>query len=241
MVENAVPENKLNEFVRRAREAAGPNLEGLILYGSAVAGDFHPGYSNLNLFCILRDTSLAALQALAPLAKWWSGEKQPPPLFMTRNELQRSVDVFPIEIIDMQQHHRVVIGDDVLAGLQISEQFHRTQVEYELREKLILLRQHLALSGRNEKKLWDLLLRSVPSIITLFRHAHIVLGNAPLPKRDAVQELSKQLGFDPFVINQALDIREKRSDTRKLDVNDMLARYLAAVERVIAAVDSIGG
>ena len=33
--ENAVPEDKLNEFVTRLREAAGANLESVILFGSA--------------------------------------------------------------------------------------------------------------------------------------------------------------------------------------------------------------
>ena len=60
------------------------------------------------MFCILRDCSFAALQALAPVAKWWDGQKQPPPLCMTRRELERSTDVFTIELLDMQRHHRVL-------------------------------------------------------------------------------------------------------------------------------------
>ncbi len=44
----------------------------------------------------------------------------------------------------MQQHHRVLFGlDALLTGLQIPMDLHRVQVEYELREKLILLRQHI--------------------------------------------------------------------------------------------------
>jgi len=237
MVDNAVPQNKLDEFIKRARQAAGANLESAILYGSAVSGDYHPDHSNLNLLCILRDTSFSALQALAPLSKWWDSQKQPPPLFMNHSELASSSDVFPIELMDMLQHHRILFGENVLAGLQVSPQLHRTQVEYELREKLILLRQHVTLASEDDRRLRELLLRSVSSIVTLFRHAHIALGNPPLPKRDAVQALSKQLKFDPSAINQALDIREKRLDAGKLNIKDLFSRYLAAVEQVIAAVD----
>ena len=103
-----VPDDKIDDFVKRIREAAGANLESVILFGSAVSGDFHPGLSNLNLFCVLRDCSFAALQALAPVTKWWDRQKQPPPLCMTRMELERSTDVFTIELLDMQQHHRVL-------------------------------------------------------------------------------------------------------------------------------------
>jgi len=33
-------EKKIDDFVKRLRAAAGANLESVILYGSAVAGDF---------------------------------------------------------------------------------------------------------------------------------------------------------------------------------------------------------
>jgi predicted nucleotidyltransferase len=235
-----VPEKKIDEFVSRLREAAGPNLESAILFGSAVAGDFHPEFSNVNLFCVIRDSSFAALQALAPVVKWWESQKQPPPLFMTRAEIERSVDVFTIELIDMQQHHRVLFGEDVIQGLTIPANLHRVQVEYELREKLALLRQHLLLATGNDSRMWELLLRSVSSFATLFRHALIVLGQAaPAGKREAVEALSKRIGFDPSGILQVLDIREKRSDRKKFEVTGIFSRYLAALEQVTAAVDKM--
>jgi hypothetical protein len=159
---------------------------------------------------------------------------------MTRDEIARSTNVFTIELLDMQQHHRVLFGEDVLQGLSIPANLHRVQVEYELREKLTLLRQHLLLASGNESRLWELLLRSVSSFATLFRHALIVLGhNAPVGKREAVQALSKEIGFDGSGILQVLDVREKKSDRRKLDVADVFSRYLAALEQVTAAVDKM--
>jgi predicted nucleotidyltransferase len=235
-----VPEKKINDFVDRLRSAAGENLESVILFGSAVAGDFHPEFSNVNLFCVIRDSSFAALQALAPVIQWWNGQKQPPPLFMTRSEIERSIDVFTIELIDMQQHHRVVFGTDFLLGLSIPANLHRVQVEYELREKLSLLRQHLLLASGNDSRLWDLLLRSVPSFATLFRHALMVLGHdAPVGKREAVQALSKQIGFDPSGILHVLDVRERKAGRKQFAVADVFSRYLAALEQVTAAVDKM--
>src|ERR1700689_2518326 len=156
MVPSKEKQAKIDEFVKRIREAAGPNMESIILFGSAVAGDFHPGLSNLNLLCVLRDSSFTALQSLAPVAKWWDSLRQPPPLCMTRTELERSTDVFTIELLDMQQHHRVLLGEDVVQGLQISMHVHRVQVEYELREKLILLRQQVLLASGNGARLGKL-------------------------------------------------------------------------------------
>lgn len=233
-----VPENKIDDFVKRMSAAAGTNLESVILFGSAVAGDFHPEFSNLNLFCVLRDSSFRALQSLAPVTLWWDGQKQPPPLFMTRRELEHSTDVFTIELLDMQQHHRILLGEDVLQGLEIPRDLHRVQVEYELREKLLLLRQQLLLSSNSDRRLWELLVRSVSSFVTLFRHALIALGHdVPVGKREAVQALAQQLKFDPSAVEQVLDVREHKANPKKIDVNDLFARYLAVVEQVTAAVD----
>ena len=237
-----VPEKEktINDFVSRLRSAAGANLESVILFGSAIAGDFHPEHSNVNLFCVIRDSSFGALQALAPAVKWWDAQKQPPPLFMTRSEIERSTDVFTIELIDMKQHHRVLFGADVVQDLAIPSNLHRIQVEYELREKLSLLRQHLLLASGNDSRLWELLLRSVSSFATLFRHALIVLGHdAPVGKREAVQALSKQIGFDASGILNVLDVRERKSERKQFSVTDVFSRYLSALEPVTDAVDKM--
>src|SRR3954464_14110444 len=97
-----IPEDKISEFVKRARGAAEANLESVILYGSAVSGDYHPDFSNVNILCVVRNSSFASLQALGPVAQWWDQQKQPPALVMTRAELERSTDVFTIELLDMQ-------------------------------------------------------------------------------------------------------------------------------------------
>lgn len=235
-----VPEKEIDEFVTRLRAAAGTNLESMILFGSAVAGDFHPEFSNFNFLCVLRDSSFAALRALTPAVKWWDSKKQPPPLFMTRDEIERSVDVFTIELLDVQRHHRVLFGEDVVQGLMIPLKLHRIQVEYELREKLALLRQHLVLVSGNDSRLWELLLRSVSSFATLFRHALIALGqDAPAGKREAVSVLSKKIGFDASGILQVLDVREHMSDRKQINVADLFSRYLAAVDQVTAAIDKM--
>lgn len=235
-----VPEKQISDFVGRLRAAAGANLESVILFGSAAAGDFHPEFSNVNLFCVIRDSSFAALQTLAPAVKWWDSQKQPPPLFMTRDEIERSADVFTIELLDMREHHRVLFGEDVVKSLSIPANLHRVQVEYELREKLALLRQHLLLASGNNSRLWELLLRSVSSFATLFRHALIVLGyDAPVSRREAVHALSKKVGFDASGILQVLDVRERKSDRKQFNVADVFSRYLAALEQVTAAVDKM--
>jgi hypothetical protein len=138
----------------------------------------------------------------------------------------------------MKRQHRVLHGTDVVASLQIPMVLHRAQLEYELREKLILLRQRLLVDSRDESRTWHLLLRSVPAFATLFRHALIAQGQAePRTKRESVKTLAESLRFDATPFEQLLDIREHLADPKQFRVQDIAARYLAAVEQVTAAVD----
>jgi len=236
--ENNFPEKQLNEFVSRMQQAAGDNLESMVLYGSAVTGEYDPGFSNINLLCFLRDTSFPKLQALSPAVDWWFKAGHRPPMLITRDELEHSLDVFVIELMDIRRQHKVLFGADYLSTLDIPMTLHRAQLEYELREKLILLRQHLLLAANEPAQIWTLLLRSLPAFATLCRHAVIAQGQpVPSTKRDAIQELASGLAFDAAPFLTLLDIREHKAQRSQFKVAELAGQYLAAVERVTAAVD----
>ncbi len=234
------PEKLIDEFVERMRSAAGTNLVAAILYGSAAAGDYVAGYSDVNLLCVLGETSFAAIEALAPVMEWWGKQKHRMPLLMGAEEMQRSADVFSIEFLDMRRNHRLLWGEDILKTLEIPMRLHRLQVEYELREKTILLRQRLLMVSGNTQAKWELLLRSLPAFGTLFRHASIALGDAEAgSKREAAAVLAGKVGIDASVFGELLDIRERKADRKSAKVDEVFARYLKLVEQVTAAVDKM--
>jgi len=238
--DSKVDEQLLGEFVQKLRADAGENLTSVVLYGSAAEGEFHTEYSDYNLLCIVRDTSFASLNRIAGTAEWWRKKKHHPPLVMTAKELKDTADVFSIEFIDMKQRHRVLYGDDALRDLQVPMHLHRSQLEYELREKLFLLRQHVLLAGSNEKALWEALLNSLSSFTTLFRHVLIELGETGRRhSREAVQELASRLNFDAATFVQMMEIRAHTSDRKQFRADDVATRYLAAIEKVAGAVDTM--
>jgi predicted nucleotidyltransferase len=236
------PEKLIDEFVERIRAAAGPNLVATILYGSMPAGDYVAGHSDVNLLCVLRETSFASVAVLAPVIDWWGKQKHRVPLLMSADEMRRSADVFSIEFLDMRRHYRVLWGEDILKTLEIPMRLHRAQLEYELREKTILLRQRLLMVAGNAEAKWDLLLRSLPAFGTLFRHTLIALGEAGhASKREAAGALAGKLGIDTAVFGELLDIREQKhkKDQAAAKVDDLFARYLKLVDQVTGAVDKM--
>lgn len=235
-----VPEKLINEFVERMRTAAGSNLRSAILYGSAAAGDYVSDHSDVNLLCVLGETSYAAIEALAPAMEWWGKKKHRVPLLMSAEEMKRSADVFSIEFLDMRRHHRLLWGEDMLKTLEIPMRLHRAQLEYELREKTILLRQRLLMAGTSAEAKWELLLQSLPAFGTLFRHALIALGDAGAgSKRETAAALGAKLGIDASVFAELLEVRERKADRKAARVDAMFARYLKLVEQVTTAVDTM--
>jgi predicted nucleotidyltransferase len=231
-----------NEFVSRIRAAAGENVVSVILYGSAAEGEFHPEYSDLNLLCVLRDASFSALAKIGDVAEWWRGKKHHPPLILTVRELMTSADVFSIEFVDMKQRYRVLFGADVLAKLNVPMALHRFQLEYELREKLLLLRQHLVVAGKNQKQLWEVMLHSLSSFTTLFRHVLLEIGEqGRMHSREAVAQLAARVNFEASPLVQLMDVRAGKLDRKQLRAPDVAAEYLNAIEKVAAAVDTMHG
>jgi predicted nucleotidyltransferase len=228
------------EFVTRLRAAAGENVLSIILYGSAAEGEFHPEYSDLNLLCVVRDASFASLAKIADAVEWWRGKKHHPPLILSSQELNASAGVFSVEFLDMKQRYRVLYGEDVLQALQVPMALHLFQLRYELREKLMLLRQHVLLAGKNNKQLREVMLHSLSSFTTLFRHVLLELGEQGRKhSREAVANLSARMNFDASPFVQLMDVRAGKLDRKQFRVSAVAAQYLDSIEKVAAAVDTM--
>lgn len=231
-------EGKLRELVSRLKEAAGKNLESVVLYGSGATGKYKPGASDLNVLCTLVTMNVHELQLLAPVVKWWTLEqKEPPPLFFLTEELQRSTDVFAIESLDLQRSRRVLYGLDPVAGLVVPMNLHRVQVERDLRLLLMRLRQHVLLAGKNEIEYTAVLKKSISSAMTLLRHTLMVFGEEPPAEpAELLERIFETTGADAVAFQTIYDHREGRG----LEKDSFVAydHYIHALEKVIIALDA---
>jgi hypothetical protein len=231
-----------SEFVSRIRTAAGENVLSVILYGSAADGEFHPEYSDINLLCVVRDASFASLATISPVAEWWRKKKHHAPLILTRQEVTASAGVFSIEFVDMKQRYRVLFGEDMLRELQVPLGSHLFQLRYELREKLMLLRQHVLLAGKKQGQLWEVMLHSLSSFTTLFRHVLLEFGEQGRKhSREAVTELAARVNFDASAFVELMDVRARKLDRKQLRASAIAGQYLEAIAKVAAAVDTMPG
>ncbi len=231
-------EKELNEFIEKLKQTAGENLQCAVLYGSAAAGEFHPTHSDLNVLCVLARLGAAELEALSPVVAGWARKGQPPPVLFTLEGLRRSVDVFPIEFLDIKANRRVLYGEDLFAALEVPLDRHRAQLERELRINLIRLRERYLLVARDRRAVARLLAKSLSTFAALFRHVLVELGEQPsTARRETLDRLAARLGFDAQPFHAVLDLREGKSKERHLDAAATFRGVLAGVEKIVEAVD----
>lgn len=233
-------EDKLAEFVRRLKQALGDDLKAVILYGSALTSEFQSKHSDVNTLCIVEHSGYAQLDSLHEAVRWWTrqGHGHPVPLVFTFDELRRSADVFAIELVDIKLHHRMLFGTDFFDQFEVPLRLHTLQLEREFRVNWIRMREAvLSVPPRRTPRL-GIMLSSVSSFCTLFRHALWALtGQMPSQKREAVDGIAALTGGNPTGFRIILDLREGKIKPRKIDIEDTLRAYLELVEIATNEID----
>jgi hypothetical protein len=231
-------EAKLKELIEQLQAAAAHNLKSVVLYGSAVTPEFVAQHSDLNVLCLVERAGAPELEALHAIAEWWTRAGNPAPLVFTMDELHRSADVFAIELLDMKERHRILLGEDFLGSFEVPLNYHRLQVERELRMGWLRLRQAILAAPQKRKDRLGIMLASVSTFCALFRHALFALGQ-PMPetKRQSVDALAALTGADPSAFHAILDLREGKRKESQLDIEVTLHTYLEFVEVVTNEAD----
>ena len=230
-------------FIDDLRSTHGKTLSSVILYGSAAAGDFVPHQSDYNILIALHKIGPVDLRNAHACVREWVRLGNPVPVYFTVSELQNAADVFPIEFHQMSVARKVLLGPDVLADLNISDNFLRLQTEYELRSKLIQLRRQYIPASTSVDGLKKLMGDSLASFAALFRAVLILRGfDPPATKHEIVALTAHQLEIDGAPFEKIFNIRENNF-TQALDeisANELFGAYMEQIENVINAVDSIG-
>ena len=234
--------NQFDGFLDDLKTTHGKNLASVILYGSAAAGDFIPQSSDYNLLIALHQITPKDLRNSHAVMREWTRLGFHVPVYFTVDELQTAADVFPIEFHNMERARKVLYGTDVLANIDISDEFLRHQTEYELRSKLIRLRRAYIPASVSVTGLLNLMAESLASFASLFRAVLLLYDiEPPVTKQQIVALTAQNLKLDGKPFEKIFNIRENNfaQNLDEVSANELFAEYLEQIETVIAAVDKL--
>ncbi|HOS97426.1 MAG TPA: hypothetical protein PLU54_07210 [Deltaproteobacteria bacterium] len=166
-------------------------ISSLTVTGSCLTGDYMPGLSDINSVLVLHKADMAALDTLSSMGNRFRKTRVSCPLVMTEEYIRRSLDVFPVEFLDMKLFHKTVLGTDPFVGLVIDPKPLRLQCERDLKGKLINLQRGYVSCGGKAGEVGALVLEAFPGYFPLLRAMLFIMQapkDPPAHKTDVLTE-----------------------------------------------------
>lgn len=227
---------KVEEFAARLETALGDNLVSLLLYGPAVRAE---GPNVPTILLVVQDASPAALRPIEEFVAGWAKKGSPPPLIFSEREWRASSDVFPIEIEDMREAHRLLRGTDPLEYIQTVQEDLRRELEREVRGKLLQLRTEFAAVASDGKALGALLADSATTFFVLFRATLRLAGRTPpMDSAALVRDTAELAGLDGTAFDWILNKLAGRKQPHLKPYDAVGDSYVEQIERLAHFVDS---
>ncbi len=233
------PEDVFARLIEDYKTAFGTDLVSLVLYGSAASGHYIPGRSDLNILVILTEAGIEGLGRGLPVVTKWK-KKKVAVIFMTKEYMARSLDAFPVEFINMQMNHKVLFGEDALAGLKFEDHDLRLQLERELKGKIFHLQHGFLESEGREKGLRRLIGLSLGSFVPLFKALLYLRGHdVPHGRREVIKAIASTYPIDPDIFLRCADIREGRNKFAPGEIKQLYKAYQKEIVKLSCLIDGM--
>ncbi|MDH5739042.1 MAG: hypothetical protein OEY77_01810 [Nitrospira sp.] len=234
-----ITQKLLKSYMKDVVKAYDNKLEGIILYGSAVRGDFLPGLSNLNLLLILSSYDLSVLKQYDSLHKRWSKEHVVVPLFLTAADLKSASTAFPLEYQDILDCHRLLWGQDPFVGLKIDSRYLAAEVVQGLRGNLFRLRQRLVEGRSTEEAITILLPLSITALLPVLRGLQRLLGRPVVAHGEPLlNDIESHLGVDLTGLRDALALKRGHISPGQKEIPRLMDRYLEGLSRLVTTAEA---
>ena len=231
--------NKIRPFFEEVMQCCPEKVHSVYVTGSAVTPDFRESTSDVNSLIVLNDLHFEFFKFLAPLGKKFKSKGVAAPLVMTPSYIQDSLDVFPMEFLELRLIHKTALGPDIVQDLEIDPVLLRLQCEREIKTRLIgLWNGYISSTGETEM-IAHLLYRSIKGCMPLFRSLVFLLGKQPpIRKMDVIGAISENISIDKDVLIKALLLKESPIKNRE-ELLSLFERYYGNLETVAGMVNAL--
>ena len=199
---------------------------------------FQPDKRQVRLLFVLTQVRAHQLkQMIGPLMAL-GHEMRLDPMVYSAEDLQRSLDVFPLQIIDIKRGYEVLYGPDVLKGVKLHRPDMRLAVERELKTVISRLH-HLFLVRSGLRPAWQEAIQdTVPQIVRLIGFCLLLAGQrVPNSLPEQLQGAEQWLGLDAEALLQAHDLKSLKIRPDAAEMSLLFDRYLDNLGRLAHWID----
>ncbi|HHB77414.1 MAG TPA: hypothetical protein ENK84_12890 [Desulfobulbus sp.] len=231
---------ELLAFVREVREHAPVALKSIHVVGSVLTPDYQEDLSDANSLFVIQEPQTVFLDFLVGLGKRFGRQNVAPPLLMTENYIQRSLDVFPIEFYGFREIHYTLYGNDILAGLEINPGFLRLQCEREIKAKLLWLGRIYLETLADNARLSHALCNSITAYVPLFRAILFLIGReVPPAAAEVIAAVESMLNIDTAVFQKLYVMKRDQVTLGSDELKVLYTTLYTATQQVCDYVDAM--
>ncbi len=231
---------KIENFVVTLLSLHETNVTSILVYGSAAGVNFNPQTSDINIAVIVKtldmDVMTKSLNAVSQAKK----DGISAPLFLTREYIRSSSDVFPIEFSEIKDQHVVIFGEDVFAEITVDAQHIRLFCESQIKGKILRVRQSYLESKGDERIIRTILHDSLNGLMPIFRQMLILKKiTPPAHKKELLKQFCSIFELNADHILPIYDDRNRITLIPVAYVTKHLQDYLELLLKLADHIDSL--
>ena len=229
---SAAQQRAIDALARDLDETFGPRLHSLVAYpGNQADGSVHSCAIVDNL--VFRD-----LVACLPTTENWHQRGVAVPLMLATGELERTIDIFPLEYASILADYVVVRGGDPFKGMAIALEDIRRATEGQAKSHLIHLREAFLESHGETTRVARLIASSAAPLRALLTNiSRLVESTAgPLPDEALAAMVERRMGVPAATVREVLK-SSSGGHSAIPDPSALLAHYVDAAQKIWQFVD----
>lgn len=236
-------QSHLEQFCVDLNSAAGDDLLSVAVYGSVAKGEpVELGRTPVSVLVVLQDASSKYLSRISKVIQGAIASFHAAPFVASLHDLQTSTDIFPIKFLDMQTHHLLLTGRDVLSELEISTQHLRLRCEQELCNLMLRLRNVFLRSAGNNDALRQAVKLGIPSFFSALATAvGLKTGLTPISEAETADAAANVLSLNRHALESLLEFASSDQMSSSNDTGKLFDLLIEAVETAADFVDQLDG
>jgi hypothetical protein len=233
----------VTDLEKELRRVFGTRLLSLVAYGLNARGDAptddhgdDAGREPVRTMAIVESLTEQDLRGCASRIAAWHDTGLATPLIVPAHELERSLDVFPLEFEAISADHVVVAGANPFERATVESRDMRRACEVQARSHLLHLREGFVEAGGNPNALAVLIVDSARPLAALLSGLARLEGRGPLDALAAGRHAERILAVPGGVITDVIALT-RAHEIAAAEAERIFPTYLAAMERLVEYVD----
>lgn len=230
------------ELVSRLESALGDGLVSITLYGPTALEEETqlPEDVEHPILIVTEQLNQETLTKLAQPVQEWRASGHPKPLCFTRERLKLSSDSFPVELLDMKEARKVLLGEDSILKLEVRRTYFQQELATKLKTELLELRSSFLEAVGDSEKLRQLLVDSLAGVRLLLRGVlRMYVPHCPSTHAGVLESLKIHLPVNANVYQQIAAFRNKEAPESSDTLEALFSDYLTEIEKLADSTDAL--